>query len=70
MNASINILLVTIDGGGNIPAVMGLARQLGEQGYRIHVLSEPCMAVAVRSYVNQAKRNVLKIKTKHPIIQN
>ncbi|MBZ5855481.1 glycosyltransferase [Flavihumibacter profundi] len=45
-----HVLFVTIDGGGNIPAVMGLARRLAKQGFNIHVLSEPCMEEMVSAY--------------------
>jgi len=50
MKASMSILFVTIDGGGNIPAVLGLAHRLANDGHRIHVLSEPCMENVVKSY--------------------
>jgi len=43
------VLFVTIDGGGNIPPVLGLARRLSEKGLEIFVLSEPCMEELVRS---------------------
>ncbi len=50
MKRSMTILFVTIDGGGNIPAVLGLARRLAKEGHSIHVLSEPCMEEAVKSF--------------------
>jgi len=43
MKKQANILFVTIDGGGNLPPVLGLARRLTEKGHRVWVLSEPCM---------------------------
>jgi len=42
-----NVLLVTIDGGGNLPPVFGIARDLSENGYGVTVLSEPCMEEVV-----------------------
>ena len=42
-------LFVTIDGGGNLPPVLGIARDLAEKGYRISVLSEPCMENMIRT---------------------
>jgi MGT family glycosyltransferase len=38
-----NVLFVTIDGGGNLPPVLGLAKEMSEKGYMVSVLSEPCM---------------------------
>lgn len=43
MKKQANVLFVTIDGGGNLPPVLGLARRLTDRGYRVSVLSEPCM---------------------------
>ncbi len=43
MKKQANVLFVTIDGGGNLPPVLGLARRLSERGYRVWVLSEPCL---------------------------
>lgn len=40
-------LFVTWEGGGNVPAVLGVARQLAARGHRVRVLAEPCMADAV-----------------------
>lgn len=34
---------MTIDGGGNLPPVLGLAKEMSENGYMVSVLSEPCM---------------------------
>jgi MGT family glycosyltransferase len=44
-----NVLFVTVDGGGNLPPVLGLAKDLAENGYMISVLSEPCMEELIRS---------------------
>lgn len=44
-----NILFVTIDGGGNLPPVLGLAREFYERGYRVSVLSEPCLEELISS---------------------
>ncbi len=43
MKKQASLLFVTIDGGGNLPPVLGLARRLSERGHRVSVLSEPCM---------------------------
>ena len=43
MKKKSKVLFVTIDGGGNLPPVLGLAQILSERGYGIAVLSEPCM---------------------------
>ena len=43
MKKRANVLLVTIDGGGNLPPVLGLAGELSDNGYQVSVLSEPCM---------------------------
>lgn len=34
---------MTIDGGGNLPPVLGLAKEMSENGYEVSVLSEPCL---------------------------
>lgn len=44
-----NILLTTIDGGGNLPPVLGTARRLQQRGHAVTVLTEPCMETAVRA---------------------
>lgn len=44
-----SFLFVTIDGGGNIPPVLGLARRLAERGHTVRVLTEPCLQELVRS---------------------
>lgn len=47
MDRQKNFLFVTIEGGGNIPPVLGLARRLAERGHRVRVLAEPCLQQAV-----------------------
>ena len=42
-----NILLVTIEGGGNMPPMLGLARRLADRGHQIHILTEPCLKQAI-----------------------
>jgi MGT family glycosyltransferase len=42
-------LFVTIDGGGNIPPVLGLAKRLKEKGHKVSVLTEPCLEVPIKS---------------------
>lgn len=49
MKKQANILFVTIDGGGNLPPVLGLARDMAVKGYQISVLSEPCMEEVIRA---------------------
>lgn len=49
MKTSHHILFVTIDGGGNIQPVLGLAKRLAACGHQITVLSEPCMRQPVES---------------------
>ncbi|WP_373495643.1 glycosyltransferase [Aquiflexum sp.] len=44
-----NYLFVTIDGGGNIPPVIGLAKRLADNGHKVNVLTEPCMKDPVES---------------------
>ncbi|MGK5168879.1 nucleotide disphospho-sugar-binding domain-containing protein [Geodermatophilus sp. CPCC 205761] len=43
------VLLVTLQGGGNVPPQMGLARRLTGRGHRVHVLSEPSVAGEARA---------------------
>lgn len=43
-----NILFVTIDGGGNLPPVFGIAKELSDRGHKVSVLSEPCMEPMIR----------------------
>jgi MGT family glycosyltransferase len=40
-------LFVTIEGGGNVPPVLGAARQLIERGHQVRVLTEPCLKDSV-----------------------
>nr|MBI1229374.1 hypothetical protein [Cytophagales bacterium] len=44
-----HFLFLTIDGGGNIPPVLGLAKRLLEKGHAVTVLTEPCLKVPVLS---------------------
>ena len=44
-----NILLVTIEAGGNIPPLMAIVRDAIERGHKVFVLSEPCMEDEVMS---------------------
>ena len=44
---SLNILFITLDGGGNLPPVFGLANLLAARGHRIRILSEPSMEAAI-----------------------
>lgn len=49
MNTELSFLFVTLEGGGNVPPMMGLASALQERGHRISFLAEPCMESTVRS---------------------
>jgi UDP:flavonoid glycosyltransferase YjiC (YdhE family) len=40
-------LFVTFEGGGNVPAVLGLVRRLTVRGHEVRVLTEPCLRCAV-----------------------
>ena len=44
-----NFLFVTLEGGGNVPAVLGFAKRLKSRGHRVRVLTEPCLQEAVQS---------------------
>jgi MGT family glycosyltransferase len=48
MKKRTNVLFVTIDGGGNLPPVLGLAKDMAERGYRVSVLSEPCLEEVIK----------------------
>ena len=43
-----NTLVVTVEGGGNVPPIYGFARKLMETGHVITILSEPCMRKSVK----------------------
>ncbi len=43
MKKNARILLVTLDGGGNLPPVLGTAKRLQARGHAISVLTEPCL---------------------------
>lgn len=47
MDANKHFLFVTMDGGGNIPPVFGLAKRLKARGHRITFLTEPCLKAPV-----------------------
>lgn len=42
-------LFVTIEGGGNVPPVLGAARALVARGHHVRVLTEPCLRRAVEA---------------------
>ena len=42
-----SFLFVTLEGGGNVPPVLGLARRLAARGHDVRVLTEPCLRAAV-----------------------
>lgn len=43
-----HFLFVTIDGGGNLPPVFGIARRLKEKGHQVSFLTEPCLETPVQ----------------------
>ncbi len=45
-----SFLFVTIEGGGNIPPMLGLARRLSARGHKVWVLTEPCLQQTVSTY--------------------
>jgi UDP:flavonoid glycosyltransferase YjiC (YdhE family) len=49
MKSKMNILFVTIDGGGNLPPVLGMAKGLSRIGHSVTVLSEPCVEELINS---------------------
>jgi len=42
-----NTLIVTVEGGGNVPPIYGFGRKLMETVHHIAILSEPCMQQSV-----------------------
>ncbi|MFO7824646.1 MAG: glycosyltransferase [Cyclobacterium sp.] len=50
MKDKINFLFLTVDGGGNIPPVFGLAKRLQSRGHEVNVLTEPCLQAVVESF--------------------
>lgn len=49
MKTPTSYLFVTIDGGGNVPPMLGIAKELVRRGHRVVLLTEPCMESAVLS---------------------
>ena len=45
----LHLLLITLDAGGNLPPLFGLARQLARRGHHVRVLTEPCLEAAVQA---------------------
>ena len=43
MPAARSYLFVTLEGGGNVPPVLGLARRLAARGHDVRVLADPCL---------------------------
>lgn len=43
MTTTTKYLMVTVDGGGNMPPMLGMARQLIARGHTVHILTEPCL---------------------------
>ncbi|MEX2567853.1 MAG: nucleotide disphospho-sugar-binding domain-containing protein [Cyclobacteriaceae bacterium] len=50
MKNKINFLFLTVDGGGNIPPVLGIAKRLLQRGHEVSVLTEPCLQSPVKSF--------------------
>lgn len=49
MTKSRSYLFVTWEGGGNVPPVLGLAKQLVKRGHRVRVLAEPCLQAQIEA---------------------
>jgi len=49
VTAARSYLFVTVEAGGNVPPVLGLARRLAARGHRVRVLTEPCLRRAVEA---------------------
>jgi UDP:flavonoid glycosyltransferase YjiC (YdhE family) len=49
MTAPRAYLFVTLEGGGNVPPVLGTARRLAQRGHDVRVLTEPCLRAAVEA---------------------
>lgn len=45
---NLNILFVMIEGGGNVPQMFGLIKQLQKRGHTINVLTEPCLEQPIK----------------------
>jgi len=43
-----HILMALIEGGGNVPPMLGLAKKLKCEGHAITILSEPCLAEPIK----------------------
>ena len=50
MHTRRSYLFVTWEGGGNVPAVLGVARRLSARGHRVRVLTEPCLEETVHQF--------------------
>lgn len=48
MKSNQTFLFITIDGGGNVPPMMGIVKELVSRGHRAIILTEPCMEGVVR----------------------
>ena len=47
MEPKLRFLFVTLDGGGNLPPMFGLARRLQDRGHQVRFLTEPCLSEVV-----------------------
>lgn len=50
MTTTNTYLMVSVDGGGNMPPMLGMAQQLKERGHDIHVLTEPCLQAVITDH--------------------
>lgn len=50
MTTTNTYLMVTVDGGGNMPPMLGMAQQLKDRGHDIHLLTEPCMEAVITNH--------------------
>jgi hypothetical protein len=44
------VLILTVDGGGNVPPALALADELGRRGHRVRFLGHPRQAAEIRSH--------------------
>lgn len=50
METQKNYLFVTIEGGGNVAPVLGIAKQIKNRGHHVRVLTEPCLENSIKNH--------------------
>lgn len=68
-----NTLIVTIEGGGNVPPMLGLAKKLMGSGHSITILSEPCLeetAIGIGASFVTFKEHFLREERKDDLFQD